>query len=72
MAIDTRSKRASVLGVGRPYMRGKNPDAAKDQAWRMATGNVYNGNALGAPPAGGTTNPFSMGAVNLLHGKLAG
>ena len=23
-------------------------------------------------PAGGTTNPFSMGAVNLLHGKLAG
>lgn len=42
--IDTRSKRASVLGVGRPWMRSKEPDAIKGTFWRAATGNVYNGN----------------------------
>lgn len=44
--IDTRSKRSSVFGVARPWMRDKNPDAAKDEAWRLATGFVYSGNAL--------------------------
>ena len=46
MAIDTRAKRASALGVGRPWMRGKNPDATKGQEWRITTGNAYGGNAL--------------------------
>ncbi len=48
MAIDTREKRASVPGVGRPWMRGKNPNASKTQAWRLATGLAYAGNALSA------------------------
>ena len=46
MAIDTREKRASVLGVGRPWMRTKEPVAAKTQPWRMSSGNTYGGNSL--------------------------
>lgn len=46
MAIDDREKRAAIPGVGRPYMRGKLPVAAKDQEWRIASGNAYGGNAL--------------------------
>lgn len=46
MAIDTAAKRASVLGVARSWMRSKQPDAAKGDLWRMASGNVYAGNAI--------------------------
>ena len=50
MALDSRTKRASVLGVGRPWMRTKEPDATKGEDWRIASGNAYGGNAL--TPAG--------------------
>jgi hypothetical protein len=50
--IDTREKRAAVLGVARPWMRSKFPQASKDQEWRMASGNTYGGNALSPGPAG--------------------
>ncbi len=46
MAIDTQEKRMSASGAGRPWMRGKLP-GANDQAWRMASGHSYNGNAIG-------------------------
>ncbi len=49
--MDTRTKRASALGVGRPWYRTKNPDATKPESWRQATGNFYAGNAL-TPPLG--------------------
>ena len=39
--IDTREKRASVLGVGRPWYRTKSPQAAKNGAWRATSGNSY-------------------------------
>lgn len=52
MAIDTKEKRAAVLGVGRPYMRDKFPVATPDEEWRISSGNAYGGNAL-SPPAGG-------------------
>jgi hypothetical protein len=45
MSIDTREKRASVPGVGRPWMRDKLPGTA-DAAWRRASGNAYSGNAI--------------------------
>ncbi len=46
MAIDTKEKRASVIGVGRPYLRDKFPIAAPDQEWRVSSGLAYGGNAL--------------------------
>ncbi len=39
--INTREKRASVLGVARPWMRDKLPSSILDQAWRLASGNTY-------------------------------
>jgi len=48
MAIDSKEKRAAVLGVGRPWMRDKLPVATPDEEWRIASGNAYGGNALGA------------------------
>ena len=46
MALDTEEKRKAVPGVGRPFLRAKLPVAAKDEAWRLASGNAYGGNAL--------------------------
>ena len=48
MAIDTKEKRAAVLGVARPWMRDKFPVATPDEEWRMSSGNAYGGNALSA------------------------
>ena len=45
MAIDTQQKRMSVMGVGRPWMRAHFPGTI-NAAWRLATGNVYSGNAV--------------------------
>ena len=53
MALDSLTKRAAVLGVARPWMRDKNPDATLSEAWRVATGNAYPVAAFGAPPIGG-------------------
>ena len=50
MPMDTRTKRASALGVGRPWMRSKNPDAAKGQDWRLGTGSFYAGMTVAPPP----------------------
>jgi len=55
MAIDTREKRASVLGVARPWYRSKLPGTI-DEAWRLASGNVYAGNAL-SPSVDGVFAP---------------
>ena len=46
MAIDDKEKRASVIGVGRPWMRTKFPVATPDEEWRASSGNSYGGNAL--------------------------
>ena len=48
MALDTKEKRANVIGVGRPWMRDKLPVATPDEQWRIASGNAYGGNALSA------------------------
>ena len=48
MAIDSKEKRAAVLGVGRPWVRDKFPVATPDQEWRISSGNAYGGNALSA------------------------
>ncbi len=50
MALDTQEKRMSATGVGRPWMRSKFP-GANDQAWRIASGNAYGGNAIGVAEA---------------------
>ena len=58
MAIDTKEKRANVLGVGRPWMRDKFPVASPDEQWRIASGNAYGGNALS--PTEGLSIPVAM------------
>lgn len=52
MALDTAAKRASVPGVGRPWMRGITPDATKPEAWRHSVGNTYAGFSFSAPVVG--------------------
>ena len=49
MAIDSKEKRAAVLGVARPWMRDKFPVATPDQEWRVSSGNAYGGNTIAAP-----------------------
>ncbi len=68
MAIDTKEKRAAVLGVGRPWMRDKFPVATPDEEWRISSGNAYGGNALSA--GGGPTGRIMSSLVNC--GGLAG
>ena len=48
MALDTRSKRASALGVAMLHLNcpGVDPDSGKGAAWRQAVGHSYNGNLL--------------------------
>ncbi len=41
MAIDSKEKRASVIGVGRPYLRDKFPVATPDTEWRASSGLAY-------------------------------
>ncbi len=65
MAIDTQQKRMSAAGAGRPFMRGHFPGTI-NEAWRIAAGNAYAGNAL-TPPVGGRI----MGAL-AGKGGLAG
>lgn len=62
MAIDTKEKRANVLGVGRPYIRNKFPVATPDEQWRISSGNAYGGNAL-SPAAAGTVPPLDEGML---------
>lgn len=56
MAINTKEKRAAVLGVGRPWMRDKFPVATPDEEWRISSGNAYGGNALS--PGGATVTNY--------------
>jgi len=44
MAIDTKPKRASVIGVCMPMRYpGVDPDVTKGLAWRAAVAHIYNG-----------------------------
>lgn len=52
MAIDSKEKRAAVLGVARPWMRDLFPVATPDEEWRANVCNSYGGNAL-SPAVGG-------------------
>lgn len=62
MAIDTQEKRMSAAGAGRPFMRAKLP-GANDQAWRMASGHAYAGNAIGTGIV--TADVISFGEVEV-------
>lgn len=71
MALDSKEKRAAVLGVGRPWMRDKFPVATPDEEWRISSGNAYGGNALTA--AGGAAILNVIGSGGLVGaGLLAG
>ena len=48
MALDSKPKRASVPGVGRPWMRLHEIDVTLDQGWRQNSGLAYGGNNVGA------------------------
>ena len=71
MALDTREKRACAIGVARPWLRGKLPGTV-DEAWRLASGNAYCGNAL-TPPVGGRIMSSLVAAGGLVgKGGIAG
>ena len=70
MALDSKEKRAAVLGVGRPWMRDKFPVATPDEEWRISSGNAYGGNAL-SPAVGGRVMGGLIGPGGLVgHGGL--
>lgn len=71
MAIDTKEKRAGVLGVGRPWMRDKFPVAVPDQQWRMDSGNAYGGNVL-SPGVGRIMSSLANGGGLAGEGGIAG
>lgn len=73
MAIDSKEKRAAVLGVGRPWMRDKFPVATPDEEWRISSGNAYGGNALSGGGGGGRIMSSLAGAGGLAsRGGIAG
>ncbi len=49
MAIDSREKRASIVGIN--YLSGPSPtpDVAKDQEWRQEVGYSYSGILASTP-----------------------
>lgn len=63
MALDTRTKRASVIGVGRPYLRTKEPGTI-DVVWRASSGNATGINAITdvMPESGGA---WDIGSVQI-------
>lgn len=69
MAIDTKEKRAAVIGVGRPWMRDKFPVATPDEEWRISSGNAYGGNALSPTAPSGRIMGALIGTSGLIgHG----
>ena len=72
MAIDTKEKRAAVLGVARPWMRDKFPVATPDEEWRMSSGNAYGGNALSPVVGGRIMSSLANGGGLAGHGGIAG
>ena len=62
MAVDTQEKRMNAVGVGRPWMRSKLP-GVNDQAWRIASGNGYGGNAVASTAGAGMQWTTSGGPI---------
>ena len=54
MALDTKEKRAGVIGVGRPWLRDKFPVATPDEQWRASSGNSYGAYLTGGAPVAPT------------------
>ncbi len=52
MAIDTREKRASVVGIVNPLPPSPTPNASKDEQWRQEVGHGYPGIAPVEPTPG--------------------
>lgn len=65
MALDTREKRANVLGVGRPWLRHPHPGTI-DEQWRIARGSAYGGNAL-SPPSPPAEEDEEESGMNYVH-----
>ena len=61
MAIDNRSKRMSVAGAGRPFLRATMPGSETSIEWRMSAGLTYNGNSISGPPS--TVTAWSEAAM---------
>lgn len=66
MALDTKEKRANVVGIGRPYLRDKFPIATPDEQWRIASGNAYGGNAL--TPSAAAAMPMAIHLYKMAGG----
>ena len=70
MAIDTREKRQSVPGAGRPWMRA-HQTATIDEQWRLGIGNIYNGNTLSVAAAVGQPGSLMMIGVGMVYFGLS-
>lgn len=75
MAIDSREKRASIVGLN--YISGPSPtpNAAKDQEWRQEVGYSYSGILAGgaAVVVGISANSIhydGMGIMNFRAGRI--
>jgi len=70
MAIDSREKRASIVGIN--YLSGPSPTptAAKDQEWRQEVGYGYPGILAGAPPAVSPVKKVRRLIININRGGL--
>ena len=51
MAVDTKEKRASVVGINRFAGPSPIPNASKDQEWRQEVGYSYSGILAGGAPS---------------------
>jgi len=72
MAIDTREKRASVLGVARPWMRSITPDASRGETWRKTVGNIYSGNVLTPVLNGWLYRTYAVNKAIVLQNEVEG
>ena len=69
MAIDTREKRASVVGINMFFGPSPTPNAAQDQEWRQEVGYGYSGILAAGAPAG----PAETTQIKIVsHGVLMG
>ena len=64
MALDTRTKRASALGVARPWIRTKEPDITLGTSWRAASGNSYAGYTYFVPSVFLDPTTFTIAGID--------
>ena len=73
MAIDSALKAASVVGVGRPFLRSHWTDVQKGPDWRAGTGSSYASSSINQPPTvdAGPNQTVAFGLTVTLAGSAS-